>query len=256
MSVKWKPAILLVIIAALMCCSCSYIRTLKSESGLYNVKLERSAKVSVDGWWSWGKGNPYADEPTGVIYIAPLDISKVVKRDPKRAIMIADMMNAYMAKYVQESLTESNRVNGTNWRLSATPEGATVRVDVALVHFRTQRPGLRILSGVGSFLIRVPLVSSLVGYFAKGDICIELTVRDVRTGQLYFACKDSNRKSPWLYEANAYRRTGNANENLEHWAKRMAAMVRGSAPDKRQSATLRESVRKRRWLDVIKDKLF
>jgi hypothetical protein len=55
--------------------------TLKSESGLYDVKLERSMKVGVDGVWLWGKGNPYANQKSGRVYIAPMNVSHVKNAD-------------------------------------------------------------------------------------------------------------------------------------------------------------------------------
>lgn len=235
--------------------SCSMMRTLDSESGLYNVPLERSTKASVDGWWSWGKGNPYAGQKTGAIYIAPMDISKVVKDEPERAPLMVQQMFDYMVQNVTKSLKETNAANGTNWTVTTNPNAATIRVDVALVHFRAQRPGLRVISGVGGHFIKVPGVSNVVGSFAEGDICIELTVRDAKNGTLYFACKDSNRKTAKLYSADAYSSSGNADVNLRYWAERLAKLIRASAPDKLGGSTLKQKLEGRSWVDVVKERV-
>lgn len=247
---------MVMVAAALVCCSCSYVRTLESESGIYDVELERSSKASVDGWWAWGKGNPYAHEKKGAIYIAPMDISKVVEDEPERAPLMVPQMHDYMVQEVIKSLKESNEANGTAWSVTNDEKAATIRVDVALVHFRPQRPGLRVLSGVGGHFVKVPLVSDVVGAFAEGDICIELAVRDAKSGQLYFACKDSNRKKTKLYSAEAYSRSGNADVNLRYWAERLARLVRTAAPDKLGNTTLRQKIDDRSWVDVIKEKIF
>ena len=243
-------------LAALLCCSCSMMRTLDSESGLYDVELERSSKASVDGWWAWGKGNPYAAQKEGSIYIAPMDISKVEKDDPERAPLMVQQMFEYMVQEISKSLRECNAANGTNWTVTTDPTAATLRVDVALVHFRAQRPGLRVLSGLGGHFVKVPGVSNVVGSYAEGDICIELTVRDAKNGTLYFACKDSNRKTAKLYDSEAYSRSGNADVNLRHWAERLAKLIRISAPDKLGDSTLRQKLDERSWVDVVKERVF
>lgn len=241
---------------ALLSCSCSMFRTLKSESGLYDVKLERSMKASVDGWWAWGKGNPYAAQKKGGIYMAPMDISKVVKDEPERAPLMVQQMHEYMVQEVMKSLKESNAANGTDWQVVDDEKKAQLRVDVALVHFRPQRPGLRLLSFLGGPFIKVPGVSDVVGSFSEGDICIELTIRDAKTGQLYFACKDSNRKKARLYSAAAYSTSGNADVNLHYWAERLAHLIRISSPDQMGQGTLQKKVEERSWVDVIEDKVF
>lgn len=245
---------LFVMAVALLSCSCSAVRTLDSESGLYDVKLERHAKALVDGSWTWGGGNPYASEKAGAIYIAPLDISKVVDAQPELAPLMVPQMHDYVVREVQSAISESNAANGTRWRLADKPEGATIRVDMALVHFRPQRPVMRILSSIGGYFVKVPGVTDVVGRFAEGDICIEMTVRDGKSGKLYLACKDSNAKSASLISADAYSRSGNADANLHFWAKRLAFIVRACAHDKLGDRTLREYISERSWKDVLKDK--
>lgn len=250
--IQLVSAALLVVLAS----SCSMVRTLKSESGLYNVKLERHAKVYVDGIWTWGKGNPYEHDKNGSIYIAPLDISKVQKAQPKLAPLMVPQMHDFVVKEVSKSLREANAANGTNWHLAKSPSEATIRVDMALVHFRPQRPGMRVLSSLGGPFVKIPGVSDVVGNFAKGDICLEMTIRDTKTGQLLLACKDSNGDSAWLISAEAYSKKGNADVNLRHWAERLAYLVRISAHDKLGDKTLKQLIKKRGWGEVISERLF
>ena len=248
--------VMALLVAAVVCSSCSMMRTLQSESGLYDVTLERNSKAMVDGWWAWNKGNPYATQKTGSIYIAPMDISKVVKDEPERAPLMVQQMHEYMVQEVEKSLKDGNAANGTHWTLTSDPRAATIRVDVALVHFRAQRPGLRVLSGLGGAFVKVPGVSNVVGNFAQGDIGIELTLRDAKNGTLYFACKDSNRKTAKLYSADAYSTSGNADVNLRFWAERLAKLIRAAAPDKLGDGTLKQKLDDRSWVDVISERIF
>ena len=58
------------IAAVVAVCLCSCIQQqLVSESGLYDVKLERNLKAGVDGGWTWGEGNAYSKQKNGAIYI-------------------------------------------------------------------------------------------------------------------------------------------------------------------------------------------
>lgn len=231
------------------------VRTLKSESGLYDVKLERHAKAMVDGVWTWGGGNPYNKQKQAAIYIAPLDISKVEKAQPKLAPLMVPQMHDYVVSEVSKSLKESNEANGTQWLLTGDASKAAVRVDMALVHFRPQRPGLRMLSSIGGYFVKVPGVSDVVGSFAEGDICLEMTIRDAKSEQLLMACKDSNRKTARLISADAYSRHGNADVNLRYWAHRLAYLIRLGARDKLGEGTLSEYIKNRRWSEVIKDRV-
>ena len=92
---------------------------LESESGLYNVELQHNPKVLVDGGWSWGKGNPYAHQKSGKIYIHPMNISKVSKKHPKTAQVMVVQMQDYMVQEFAVQLKELNRANRINWK----PEG-------------------------------------------------------------------------------------------------------------------------------------
>lgn len=249
---RWLAII--VLLGAAVCSSCSQLRTLDSESGLYDVELKRSPKAMVNGAWTWGGGNPYEHAEGGAIYFAPLDISKVEKDHPDMAPLMVPQMFEYVVQETLQALKESNAANGTNWRITTQPQEATIRIDMALVHFRPQRPGLRLLSGIGGHFIKVPLVSDVVGKFAEGDICMEMTVRDGKTGKLYMACKDSNRKTARLISADAYSRSGNADVNLRYWAKRIAYLIRISSHDKLGDRTLQDVLKERSWGAVLKER--
>lgn len=250
-----KKLILLVAAVAVLGSSCNMVRTLKSESGLYDVKLERNRKAMVDGGWTWGGGNPYAKEKAGAIYIAPLDISKVQKAQPKLAPLMVPQMHEYVVKAVNKTLSESNAANGTRWTMTDDPAKATVRVDMAVVHFRPQRPGLRVLSGIGGHFVKVPGVSDVVGSFAKGDICLEMTIRDGQSGKLLLACKDSNRKTAKLISSEAYSRHGNADANLRFWAERLAYLIHLGSSNTLGDRTLKEYINDRSWGSVIKQRI-
>lgn len=239
----------------LLCCACSAVRTLDSESGLYDVKLERHGKLLVDGGWTWGGGNPYAKQKDVSLFISPLDISKVKEAQPELAPLMVTQMHELMVQDLSKALAESNAANGTRWRLVDAAQGATLRVDMALVHLRPQRPTLRLLSSVGGLFVKVPGVSDAVGSFAKGDICIELTVRDAKTNRLLLACKDSNPKTARLISASAYSKHGHADVSMRFWAERFARLVRMCAYDQLGDRTLQEVIRERSWSEVAKDRV-
>ena len=249
---RMKSYMGMICLLVLLCCSCSAVRTLDSESGLYDVKLTRNIKAQVDGGWTWGGGNPYAKLKKAFIYISPMDISKVEKDQPKMAPLMVQQMFDFMVHEVDSALREVNAANGTDWKLTDDPKQATVRVDTALVHFRPQRPFLRLLSSVGGYFVKVPGVSDVVGRFSKGDICLEMTIRDAQTGKLFMACKDSNSRNASLISSEAYKRSGNADVNLEHWAKRLAHLIRISAYDKLGNRTLQEYLDEMSWGQVLK----
>lgn len=245
-----KCITLLVLVSALLMTGCRH--TLESESGLYNVKLERNIKVGADGCWLWGKGNPYAHQRVGRIYIAPMNVSLVKDVSPHLLQLMRQQMFSNMVTCIGTSLRDANRKNGTDWRVTDNLSEACVRVDTALVHFKPQRPGLRIFSSIASIFSPVPGVGTAAAMFAEGDICLECTVRDVRTGQLLLAFKDSNRKKTRLYKADAYSATGNADVNLREWSERLARVFRACAFDKLGNNTLRKRIEERSVIDTIR----
>lgn len=253
--VKTSSAMRYLLYLSLLCCALlSSCRSLDSESGLYDVKLERTYKVPVDGIWFWGKGNPFPGKTNGSIYVAPMDVSLVEKDEPERAQLLRPQMYEYIVTDLHDALAEGNRANNMSWKLTANPAEADLRLDIALVHFKPQRPGLRLFSTFGGPFVKVPGVSDVVGHFAEGDIRIEVTLRNNRNGRLLMAAKDSNRKKARLYSADAYSRTGNADVNLRAWAHRIAVFIREGFPDK-SSKTMQERIEDRSLWEAAKDHL-
>ena len=228
---------------------------LQSESGLYNVPLKHNSKMALDGVWLWGGGNPFRTQKSGKLYVAPLDISKVQAAQPELAPLMVPQMHNYITKYVGEAVKEGNAATGSNWELVDSPQDCDVRVDIALVHFRPQRPGLRVLSGVSGHFVKIPGVTDVVGKLSQGDVRIELTIRDVRHNRLLMACKDSNRTSAMLVSAEAYKRSGNADVNLRLWAKKLAKFIRYSSPDKLGDGTMEQMIKRRSVWDAAKARL-
>ena len=241
------------------CICCMFLsacgHTLSSESGLYNVELRQHVKMPIDGVWSWGKGNPYVNKKAGYIYIAPLDISNISEDEPELAPLMIPQMHDYMVNEFADILREMNRANNSNWQLSATPEPADIHIRTALVHFDPQRPWLRILGKMAGYLLPVPGVERAVGVFSKGDICIEASIRDAKSGQLLMAFKDSNQKTTKLYSKEAYSTRGNADANLRVWAFMLAHLCRAGAPDQLGHATLQQKFTDYTYAESLRDKI-
>lgn len=229
--------------------SCQH--NLESESGLYNVELKHNPKVLVDGGWSWGKGNPYAHKKNGKIYIHPMNISKVSQKHPQTTQIMVVQMQDYMVQEFAAQLKELNRANRTNWKLTTNPAEADVCFQTALVKFEPQKPTLKAVSAIGNITGGIPGVSKLLSIIADGNIVIEGTIRDAKSGQLLFAFKDSNRKTVRLYRKEAYSETGNADANLKEWAKNLATIVRFSGYDKIGNGTIKDKVEERSYFNVF-----
>ncbi len=244
--------ILTALLLCLLCTSCGY-KNLHSESGLYNVTLHEHLKSPVDGIWTWGKGNPYLTQKSGYIYIAPLDISKVVHDNPATAPLMQPQMHDYMVQAFVEILKDANKKNHSNWQLTFDPAQANIRIDTALVHFEPQRPGLRVIGEFLRLTSPIPGVSRVVGKFSKGDITIEATIRDTKTNQLLLAFKDSNRKPTRLFHAEAYTATGNADINLRSWAHVLAHICRLSWYDEMGNSTLQKKFQDYTYIEALKD---
>lgn len=227
--------------AAMLLASCGH--TLKSESGLYDVALKHYGKLPVDGIWTHGKGNPYINQKRGYIYVNPLDISQVHNQYPDMTRVMAYQMQDYVVQALVADLAELNAANNVNWQLTTDPAQADMRIDMALVHFVPQRPGLKILSAIGLATAPVPGVGTVIGRVAAGDICLECTMRDCKTNALLLAFKDSNRKMARIFTAEAYSKDGNADVNLQEWAKEIARMIRASGPDMLGNQTLQQKVK-------------
>lgn len=224
---------------------------LKSESGLYKVELKKSSKVLVDGVWTWGKGNPYASQKSGNIYIHPLDVSKIRGQYPKEASLMVVQMHDYMVQSFVQNLRESNTANKTNWKLTTNPSAADVCVRTAIVKFRPQKPAAKVAAGVMSMVSSMPGVTKVCSIIADGNITIEGTIRDARSGQLLLAFKDSNRKKVRLYTKEAYEKTGNADANLREWAENLGKVIRFAGYDKLGNSTLKQKAEERSYFNVF-----
>ncbi|MBQ7024920.1 MAG: hypothetical protein IJN29_15195 [Akkermansia sp.] len=202
-------------------------RTLESESGLYSVQLEHTPKLGVKGIWLNGKGKAQLAQKSGIIYVRPLNVKAIQKKAPIAAKEMREHMHGYITRELRTALEEINKKNRTNWTLCTTPSAhADVTIDLAVVHFSPQRPILRVLVEVLSFWSPVPFTSTMAAPASSGDICIEGIVRNNHTGELMMAFKDENRKLPRYTRAEAYRRSGNADSNLEFWAHKLAYTIR------------------------------
>lgn len=191
---------------------------LQSKSGLYDVPLTHSAKVALNGYWV--PDVPYDPPANGTFYVAPLRAGLVEKGHEEYVPLMRQQHHEYMKAEMSKMLREMPLLKG--WTMTDNPNTATLRLDCELIRFRCQRPGLRVASNVGGWFCPVPGVSSAVSSFAEGDICIEGTIREVKTGRLIFAFKDSNRAKARLYDSKAYSKGGNADANLQNWAKSLA----------------------------------
>ena len=230
--------------------------TLKSDRGLYNVELQRNIKVPVDGYWTWGKGNPYEAQKSGRIYIHPLDVSLIMQDEPEAAPLMAIQMQDYMTHALVATLRESNSANDTDWKLTANPAEADVCIHTAVVKFRKMRPVINTINTVAGSFIDVPGASQFIGIIGAGNITLECTMRDARTGQLLMAFKDSNRKAVRLYNKEAYSYTGNADVNLKAWAADIAKVIRASAQDRLQHSTLQQKLEEKSYRDVFSQRVY
>ncbi len=245
-----KHTLLLALAACGLLASCS--QNLKSESGLYDVKLTHTYKAAVDGAWTHGGGNPYAHQKAGSIYIAPLWVTKEVAREqPELSEELIRHMRGYLEDHMGRMLAESNRANKSNWKLASSPAGADIRVDLAVVRLTPRKPGLNIFSQVAGIFSPIPGVSAVTGKLTKGDICIEGIIRDGHSGKLLLAFKDSNRKTVHLLNKDAYSTNGHAEANMNEWAERLAKLCRACAYDKLGDGILSEKVRDRSLGEAI-----
>ncbi len=231
-------------------------QNLQSESGLYNVTLHHHYKAVVDGAWTWGKGNPFAHQKSGRMYVAPLDISAVEKDYPELAPDMVSQMHKLMSKELAKSFREINRANKTQWGLTNNPAEADLRVNMAVVSLRTQRPGLWVMGSAASAAAPIPGLGLAVDEATKGDIVIEGTLRNNRTGELLLAFKDSNRAKLRFYHKNKYKVDGNVVANLQEWAEGMAKLCRAGAQDMLGDKTLAQKVEKRSWFSAFIDHMF
>lgn len=248
-----KPLFLLTVKLAalsLLLCSCSH--PLESESGLYKVELRKSYKVALDGYWITPDNHIEKRTRKGTIYIAPLDVSLVEKDEPELSKLIDTQMHGLFVEEMQKMLVEGNAANKSDWRLTNDPHHANIRVDIAVVRLRPQNPVMRILGTIGSFFSPVPGTGTVVDTLTEGDICIEATVRDGRTGELLFAMKDSNRTKTKLYRAEAYKKGGNIDANMHAWARKLAFLFRNCTADRLGNRTLKQAIEERSFINATR----
>lgn len=210
--------LLLLAVAPLLFCQCTNLR---SESGLYDVTLLRNVKVNMDGYWFANDLHRYNDIKKGSIYIAPLDISRVSADEPEYAPILQEKMDSAM----KESIGKALQTNSNGWTLAPAPDKATIRIDIAVVKFKPQRPALRLLGNIGSLFSPVPGTGNAVDAISGGDIGIEGAIHDVKTGDLLMAFKDHNRKSGHYVSGTAFTRLGPAEASLESWAKTLGLFM-------------------------------
>lgn len=232
--------------------SCS--TNLKSESGLYdaNVKLEHNFKADVDGFWISDKPNPYAKQRTGLIYIAPLDVRVVQAKFPDMAEPMAAQMHGHMINKVAASIAKMNKESNLNWNITSDRSKADISIELAVVKFSPQNSHLKVANAIGGWFIPVPGVSTAIGSFAAGNICVEGVFRDARRGDVMAAFKDSNRATTRLYDKNAYNDLGHADKNMQLWAERVAKVIYACHFDESGRVTLHDQIEERSTADVIK----
>lgn len=233
---------------SILLASCGH--TLESESGLYNVKLESSYKIPLQGFWFSGNGAHFSQQKTGAIYVAPLNVAVVSQKDPEAAAEMQKKMHEFVLDSLGESLRELNQANHANWTLTNNPAAADLKVDMAIVHYSRQRPVLRILTDVISNWSPVPMTSTLASPLYRGDVCMELTIRNNRTGALLMAVKDENPGSPRYFRAEAYSNIGNGSTALRIWAAKLARIIRECAYDRSEGKNIRQRVEEMNLLDA------
>ncbi len=229
---------------------------LHSESGLFDVALEKNPRLAVDGIWMWGGGNPYARVRTGRIYIAPLKVDRVKNKKNERFLpYLQERMHEDMTRSISTALKEANAHNHAFWKLTDKPERADIRIDTALVRFKPQKPGVRLVSMVATLFAPVPGMSRITTFSGAGDIAIEVAIRDCRDNKLLLAFRDSNRKQIRLFHAEAFARHGNAQVNLREWAEGMGRLIRVCAFDRLGYDSLKDKLRYRPMRDVLRSRM-
>lgn len=209
---------LILLFLCTLLCQCT---NLQSESGLYDVRLEKNVKLDVAGSWFTDTPPPSRQKGHGSLYIAPLDIHLVYKDEPELSPVLQQKMGAYM----QEGIAAALRDSHSSWGIVSSPEKATVRIDLAIVHFRPQRPLLNLAGHITGHFVPVPFVGDAAETIAGGDIVIEGSIRDVETGRLLAAFKDNNRKKGKIYNGTMFTKLGPAEASLKSWAYSMSRLV-------------------------------
>ncbi len=227
-------------------------QNLKSESGLYSVPLTHTYKADVDGFWISDKPNPYAKQRSGNIYIAPLNVTIMHKEYADLAVLLKKQMHEHMVNSMAHTLVKMNKESHLNWNITSNPSKADVTIKLAVVKFKPQMPLLKVADAIGGWFIDIPGVSNVIGKYAAGSICVEGVFIDARTGKPMAAFKDSNRKTVRLYHKNAYEKLGQADQNMQLWAERIAGVIYNTHFDSHGRVTLEQQIKHRSIGDVIK----
>lgn len=228
--------LLLLILLSTLVCQCT---TLQSESGLYDVSLERNIKLDVKGSWFTDTPDPNIQQQEGSLYIAPLDIRLVHEEEPE----LSTILQQKMGEYLQESISTTLQETQSNWNIVAIPETATLRIDLAIVHFRPQKPLLNLTGQIAGHFSPVPFIGDAVETIAGGDIVMEGTIRDVKTGELLVAFKDSNRKKGRLYDGSMFTKLGPAEASLKSWAYSLSQLIMAGKYAAETGKTVKELIK-------------
>ncbi len=241
----------------IFCCSilssCNTVN-LSSVSGLYKVPLQSSFNVALAGYWAADKPNPYAGKKGGTIHVAPLDVSLVTKPYPQLAPKMVPYMRDQMMLKMNGMLAQSNGANNTRWRLTSSASGADIRIKFAVVALRPHQPVVGVVTDALAF-VTPGGIGSLVGMATKGNIVLECTIQNGRTGQMLLAFKDANRASLYAYHKESYQENGNVYANLRVWADSIAELCRESFFDPTKQGTLRQRMEDRSVWDGLKSRV-
>lgn len=233
--VKSLPCLILLLLSALLC-QCT---SLQSESGLYDVRLERNVKLDVQGSWFTDTPSTETRQEQGSLYLAPLDIQRVCEDEPELSPILQQKMGEYMQEGIAAALQEAQSA----WTIAPAAENATLRIDLAIVHFRPQKPLLNLAGHITSNFIPVPFVGNATDAIAGGDIVLEGTIREVKTGKLLFAFKDSNRKKGKLYNGTMFTKLGPAEASLKSWAYSMSQLIMAEKYAAETDTTVKELIK-------------
>ncbi len=243
---------LLIIFSLLSLVACQ--QNLKPTSGLFDVPLERVSALPVDGLWVSNQAQPEINQKKGYFYIAPLDVSQVKKKHPLLSHLAIHQWHDAMVRAMYQEL-QSQESKGLQWQLTDQPQKADVIIEMALTKITPQHWLINLMGQIGSFFVPVPGTGTIVGYMTKGNISMELAIRNNHNKELLLAFKDSNRKATRFYSANAYNRGGAACENLHFWAVEFAKLIVPMKFDEHKKLVLRQELKKRSKTRILRDYL-
>lgn len=200
--------------------ACSVDLTPKGHLITHTLVHEPGAKT--DGLWRTSKTGLYKDLKEGALYFSPLDTSLIDKTYPEEAVQLRRQMHDHIVKYIGQAITDTNREMNLQWRLTESPDDATIRIDMQIVKLRPTKNGTNILSFIGSLFSPIPGTSTVISSFTKGSIGIEGCIADGKTGEHLYEFKDTNRDRTLLFSFNDYKRFGHSEKYMENWTKRLA----------------------------------